>query len=363
MTQNNSPTRRRLITAVAAAGVVVLALWLVLRAPTQNAVGSRAMGTPPALLTEVQSVNLPIKVESIGTVEANERVMLSAKVTEKVEAVLFRDGDFVAREDLLFQLSDREQRAELAEAKAFLETRRRQLERVRSVEETGAVSQTIIDEEKSRFDSAQAAVDLWEARVLDRQIRAPFDGQVGIRQVSPGALVTPGTALVLIADTDPVKVDFSVPERFLASFRPGLEFSATTVAFPGRTFSGAVETVSPVVDPISRAFLVRGLIPNPEGDLRPGLLMMLEVSLGDRDALVAPESVLLPLGENQFVLRLDEDDRAQRIPVRIGQRIPGKVELVEGVELGDRLVKHGARVQPGQQVRIVSKEEVFEGEQ
>ncbi len=339
------------------AGVAAAAV-LIFLPPGEGVPPSQNRPPPPVLVEQIQSETLPLTLESLGTVRANEQATLSAKVTDQITGLYFDDGELVEAGQLLVQLNDEEQQALLVEAQSLLQERERQVERIKQVEGTGALSKSLIDEEQSKLTRARAGVSLIEAAIADRNIKAPFSGQVGLRNVSLGELVTPGKTLAVISDLTPVKVDFTAPERFIGSLAVGLEIRATSVAFPGRTFSGEIFSVSPIVDPVTRAAQVRAIIPNEDLALRPGMLLNVVIELGHLETLTVNEAALTPQGEKQFAMQV-ADGVAKRVEVQIGRRLPGKVEVLSGLKAGDSVVTEGFRVVPGQPVTITTEEEVF----
>jgi len=327
--------------------------------PAEEAPEPRGFGPPPVLAEPARREVVADTLEALGTARANELATISSKVSEILESIHFGDGAVVEKGDLLIQLRDAEQRAALADARAQLGERERQLERLRSVGSSGAVSQSAIDEERSRVESARAQVDLFAARVAERRIEAPFAGKLGLRQASPGDLVSPGDALVTLSDLTPMKVDFTAPERYIGRMRPGQRIEATSEAYPGETFVGRIQAVSPVVDVVTRAAQVRALLPNEEQRLLPGMLLNVRARLGEREALTVPESALSPEGDRQYLLVLDGDSVARRREVETGRRIGSRVEIVEGLGEGELVVTHGYRASDGQKVKVVEDEEVF----
>jgi membrane fusion protein, multidrug efflux system len=209
-------------------------------------------------------------------------------------------------------------------------------------------------------DISRARLRAVEARLADRLIRAPFDSVVGLRQVSVGTLLTPGTAVATLHDDRQMKLDFSIPELKLGQVTPGQQVTATTRAFPGQVFEGEVAVLDNQVDPVTRSVRVRALLPNPDGLLRPGMLMSTRVASDPRKASVIPEEALLPQGSQQFVMLVDEGSDAPQVSrqaIRIGERLAGAVEVLEGLEPGQLVVTHGNfRVQPGQPVRIKAEQ-------
>ncbi len=333
--------------------------YFFLAPPSGQVEQSREGGPPPVLVTRIETEIIDETLEALGNVLANEQATLIAKVTERVDSVYYSDGEYVEAGKLLIQLNDEQQKAALAEAQAQLDERERQLSRVREVESSGALSRSAIDEEQTRFTMSQARLDLIQSDLNDRQIRAPFDGLLGLRNISPGELVTPNKALVTISDLTPIKVDFTVPERYIGAIHEGQRIYATSISYPDKEFSGTIRSISPIVDSISRAAQARAFISNEDTLLRPGMLLQVNINLGQRERLTVPESALKPVGNRTFVMRLDEENVAHEVEVTIGERYVGKVEVASGLEKGDTVVTHGFRARPGQQVAVKTEDEVF----
>ncbi len=347
------------VSAIVCLGLIALAAYFIFAPAAEPEAAQDATPPPPVITTQVEEVLWNDTVNALGTVRANEQAMLAPKITERVTAVNFESGQHVKKGELLVQLNDAEQQAELEEIQAGLDERSRQLERVRSVENSGALSRSVIDEEVSRFNMAKAQVDLAQARVEDRRIYAPFDGVVGLRNISPGELVEAGDDLIEIIDLTPVKVDFTIPERHFAQLKPGQTISARAEAYPDRSFIGEVRFVSPRIDPISRAAQARAFVLNEDFALRPGMLLLVELNFGSTQVLTVPESALSPIGDQQFIYRVNAEGLAERVPVKIGRRQKGIAEILEGLEVGETIVTHGHRARPGQPVSTLTEEQVF----
>lgn len=294
------------------------------------------------------------RIEAIGTLRANESVTLSAKVTEKVARVHFKDGQAVSQGQVLIEFTNDEEGALLAEARATQREAEQQLQRVQELAAKGYATKARLDEQSRAVDGARARARAVEARMSDRVLRAPFAGVLGFRQVSPGTLVTPGTVVTTLDDIDPVKLDFSVPETYLGTIASGQEVYARTAAFPGRAFRGTIETIDARVDPVSRAVTVRALIPNADNALRAGMLATVEVIRDRSTVLLVPEGALVPRDRRQFVWVIGADGKVAQREVTIGRRRPGAVELLTGLTAGEKVVVEGVgRMVPGTQVHSV----------
>jgi membrane fusion protein (multidrug efflux system) len=250
-------------------------------------------------------------------------------------------------------MTSAEEHALLEEARARLAEAQRQYDRVKSLVTQRSASESLLDERRRDLDTTRALLVAIESRLADRLIKAPFDGVLGLRNISPGALVTPGDLITTLDDIGVMKLDFTVPSVFLRDLAPGLAIEARAPAYGERTFEGAVRSIDSRIDPVTRSVRVRALIPNPDGSLKPGVLMRVELLRNPRETLVVPESALLQKGRDHHVMRIDADAKAERVAVKVGARRPGQAEILEGLAAGDRVITHGAdKVRPGQAVRI-----------
>jgi membrane fusion protein, multidrug efflux system len=295
-------------------------------------------------------------LEALGTLRADESVTLSATVTDIVTEVNFRDGQVVEAGQLLVGLQDAEQQAQLRAAQAQRDERRATVNRLAQLQSRNLAPRADVEDAQARLRQVEAEIQGLEARLRNYRVRAPFDGVVGFRNISVGSLVTPGTELVTLDKVDVMKLDFSVPEVFLALLEPGLPLTARSAAFPDERFEGHVENVGSRVDPVSRSVTVRAELANPELRLRPGMLMEVIVQRRSRESVVVPETVLIPSGDRQHVLVIDEEDenRLERREVKVGERRTGQAEIREGLDGGELLVAHGVqRVQAGARVTLL----------
>ena len=296
------------------------------------------------------------RVEALGTTFSNESVVVTASVSDKVTEILFEDGQVVEEGALLVALRRDEQRAALAAAEAVLAERQTAYQRAKQLESRQYTATAQLEERLAALREAEANRDAAAARLADREIRAPFEGVVGLRNISVGTLVTPGDTITTLDDLDPIKLDFTVPAAYLSTIRPGLEIVAATTALPDREFRGEVHSVSTQVDRVTRSITARALIDNPEHALKPGLLMTVQLLKNPRSAVVIPEEALVPVAQNNFVF-LVENGTAVRREVKTGARRPGDVEILSGLAEGDLVVTHGTmRLRDGQAVSIVEEQ-------
>ena len=284
------------------------------------------------------------RLEAVGTLDANESITVSSKVTAVVTAIRFVVGQQVCSGQVLVSTEDSEARANLAAAQAAALESRNAWERGKQIYGQQLISKSELDQLDAKLKADQARVLAAEAQLAEHTIRAPFAGRVGLRHVSIGALVNAGTEITSLDDTSTMKLDFSVPETFLAATRAGLEIQARTSAYPDARFNGKVATVDTRVDPETRSVAVRALLPNPKGLLRPGMFLTVNLIRERVDALLLPEQALVPEQDRQYVFVVVADGelrKAMKREVRIGRRQPGIVEIVEGLAAGEQVIVEG----------------------
>ncbi len=321
--------------------------------------GAGATEGPAVIVSEARLESFVDQVEALGTLRANESVVITSSVSDIVSAVHFDDGERVKTGQVLVELSSAEERAELLEAEATVAEARSQHERVLELARKGTEAKALLDERRRQLDTALARRKVVESRLRDFTVRAPFAGVVGMRNISMGALVAPGDNITTLDDDSVMKLEFSVPSVFLPTLRPGLKISATTSAYGERLFTGKVHSVDSRVDPVTRSVLVRAVVPNPDRSLKPGMLMSVLLQKDPRQAVVIPESALLPQGRVQHVLVVDPsaDNRVERREVQVGARRPGQVELTSGLAAGELVITRGhERARPGVNVVIQATE-------
>lgn len=323
-----------------------------------------AAATVPALkvyAADVSAQEIFDEVEALGTLKANEHVSLAATVTELVTAVYFDDNQRVKKGDLLLEMDTREEVAELAEEEATLSEARRQLKRLVPLAAKGAASKTTLDESRAEVERAKARIAAIKARINLRRITAPFDGIVGLRNISVGALAKSDTTITTIDDDSLMKLDFTVPSLYLRSLKPGLKIEASSKAFGGEKFEGEITGIDSRIDPTTRAITVRARIKNPERILKPGLLMHVSLQTQKRTALVIPEECLIPVGDEYFVLLVVKKDdlmTVKRQKIEIGSRKKGEVEVVSGLQKGERIISEGLmKAKPGKPIEVIAAEQ------
>ncbi|TXI73883.1 MAG: efflux RND transporter periplasmic adaptor subunit, partial [Dokdonella sp.] len=272
--------------------ILIASASLVLAACTSKEPAERGRVSAPAIPVTtalVEPMQWVDTIEAVGTTKARESITLTAKISDTVRKINFQDGQHVDAGDVLVELTSGQQVAALAEAQATFKDAERLMSRNNDLVSQGTVSRQVADTERATHDSAQARVAVLRAQLADRVVPAPFSGVLGLRQVSVGALVTPGTVITTLDDIDTVKLDFSLAERYLAAVRTGLAIVVTTAAYTDRRFEGTVISVDSRVDPMTRSFLVRAEMPNADHALRAGMLMTVKLLQPAREVLGVPE--------------------------------------------------------------------------
>ncbi len=281
-------------------------------------------------------------VEGVGTAFANEQTILTSPVTERVERVNFKDGQRVRRGEVIAVLSRAEEVADLKGVEARAREAQQQLDRLRNLQERGFATNAQTDAQLALANAAQADANAIRAQIGDRIIRAPFDGVIGLRRISPGTVVSSGSAIAMVSDISSIKLDFTLPESFLSAVKIGQSIEAKAAAYPDEVFLGNVESIDPNIDSMSRAVTVRARLSNTDARLKPGMLMTVKVVSNPRTALAVPETALIALGEQQYIFRIDKDNIARKTVVETGMRADGMVEIRSGkLAKGDRIVADG----------------------
>ena len=323
--------------------------------------GARGPGGPVAVeVGKVQRMRLEDDAQAVGTLRSNQSVVLRPEVSGRIVKLAFQDGQRVRRGQLLVQLDDTLQQAQLKQAEAQAGIARTNLQRSRELVAQNFVSQSAVDQNAAALDVTLAQVALAQAQAARMQVLAPFDSMAGIRLVNLGDYVKDGADIVKLDDVSSVWVDFRLPERFLSRIKPGQDVETTLDALPGRKLKAVVGALDSQVDADGRSVLVRARLANPDGVLRSGMFARARVVFSVReDALVVPEEALVPQGDKQFVVLVMPGDKgpvSKRVEARVGQRVAGKAELLSGVSDGDTVVLAGqARLMraDGQALRVV----------
>lgn len=302
-------------------------------------------------------------IEAVGSLRSRQGTMVRAEMGGRVTQINFRDGQPIRKGQLLVQLDDRLQRAQVRQAQAELSISQANHKRNRELVAQGFISQRGVDESAAAVQVAQAKAELASATAARLRVLAPFDGVAGLRNISVGDYLKDGADIVNLEDMAAMYVDFRLPERLQARVRPGQAARVLVEALPDRAFAAVVQAVDPQIDANGRSLGVRGCIDNRLLQLRPGMFARVSTRLGDdRPALMIPEEAIVSQGGRQTVVRLQRAEgkdgqpawTSQRVDVQTGTRLAGQVEIVRGLAADDRIVTAGhQRIQrDGMPVRL-----------
>lgn len=338
---------------------IIVAIFLKESQNNNQQNGGRGPGEIPVEVITVAPTRIQVRAESVGTAFARESVEVTANVTDTVESIHFEDGARVKKNDILVVLTHNEEDAELKSAQANLAEQEREVKRLQGLIASKSVSQNTLDERLTMRETAQHRVESVQARLRDRFIRAPFDGVLGLRQVSPGALVSPGTVITTLDDTSIIKLDFSLPAVHLRALENSRLVEASSPALGDSLLQGSVTSLDSRINTTDRSIKVRAEVANTNGRIKPGMLMHVGLLLEDRDGLMIPESAIVQRSDEHFVYKVvgGEEPRAQLQLIRVGVRQTGNVEIIAGLQSGDKIVTRGASLlSDNRRIRIVNQE-------
>lgn len=320
--------------------------------------GGPGGGGPTVVVAQARMHTFTDGLQALGTAQARESIVLTPKVADTIRLLRFDSGDRVRRGQVLVEMSNVEQAADLAEARAANEAAQEELRRYQELYERGFASQARLDTVRAAADAAAARVNAGGSRIADRTITAPFSGVVGLRTASPGQYVRPGDQIGTLDDISEIKLDFDVPETRVATVAAGVEIVARAGAYPDRIFLGHIANVDSRVDPTTRTVRVRAMLPNSDETLRPGMLMTVEVRSNPREALAIPEIAILDQADGAYVYRVaarDGGQAAELVRIQTGQRSGGMAEVLAGLEIGDAVVTEGVQsMRPGLPIQVAA---------
>jgi len=295
------------------------------------------------------------EIQALGTARANESIEIRPRISSIVTRVAFTEGQLVREGDLLIELENSEVRAGLAVAEAALSESLSTYNRSEALASTQAISASSLEQLRATMQVHQAQVAAARARLENTVIRAPFSGRVGLRRISPGGFVDNSTIITTLDDTEIIKLDFSIPEAFLTVVAGGMNIVARSLVYPDRSFAGTVESIDTRLDPVARSVRVRAVLSNPDGALKPGMFLTVDLQRDRGEVLVAPEEAIVPERDEQFVFQV-VDGKAVKRRVTLGRRVPGLVEITGGISSGDLLITEGThKVREGSAVEIVNR--------
>lgn len=350
------------VTAYGVGGALIAALlagsvWLFAQ-PKRTA----GPGGPPggfAVPVEAQLVRVGLRrreAEAIGTLRSWESVVVKPEVTGRIAKINFEEGTLVKAGEVLVELDTAEAEAELLRAKAALEWAKETYQRAQTLRRQGSGSVAALDKAQAEFAAAAASLKLAEAKLAKMRLVAPFDGVIGLRKVSVGALLVPGQEIVNLEQINPLKVDFKVPEMLLAAVKVGQTIRLRLDAMGSRSVEGTVYAIDPLLETGGRAIVLRARIPNPDGALRPGLFARVVLTIDEKhDAIFVPEQSVLPGSDGSKSVFKAVDGKAVMTRVELGERIKGEVEIAGGLKAGDVVVTAGLpKLRPGVSVCLLA---------
>ncbi len=313
------------------------------------ATGGERRAVPVDTVT-VERATLARKVEAVGTTRARQSIDVRPAASGRVVELAFSPGARIDEADVLVRLDSASEEADVAEARAERREAELALERARALAERNNVAAATVDGLEAAFEAADARLRRSEKSLDDREIRAPFAGIIGLKQVDVGARVDEDTVIATLDDLAEIEIDFRAPEIHFGEVSAGQKIEATSAAFGNRSFEGSIATIDSRIDPVSRAFQVRAKIPNPDLTLPAGMFMLVELTLAERDVLTVPEGAVM-LSDRQASVFVIEDGVAERREIELGQREIGRVEVVDGLAEGERVAVTGLqRLRPGSAV-------------
>lgn len=332
---------------------ILIGIPAVIKLQQFEAMGAAQMEMPPETVTSEQARkdSWPRSVSATGSLVAVQGVTVSAELGGKIELIDFESGDRVKKGDLLIRLDVTAEQAQLRSAEAAAKLAKINLDRNRGLRANKTVSQSDLDTSEANYKQATAQVDNVRATIAKKTLRAPFAGQLGIRQVNLGQIIDQGTAVVTLQTIDPIYVDFSLPQHQFSLLNQGTPIQVTTDAAPGQVFQGKIIAVNPEIDESTRSVRARATLSNKGELLRPGMFANVEVMLSDEDeVLIIPATAVLyaPYGDTVFVIEESENEAGgkkqqvlrQQI-IRLGETRGDYVSVVDGLKEGESVVSSG----------------------
>lgn len=358
---------RLIVISLAVAGLIGLGYvaYNVNRAPAAGAAapagGPGKPGGPPggfAMAVEVAKVvaaDFSDEASAVGSLKSNESVMLRPETAGRIAAIGFKDGAIVGKGAVLVTLDAAVQEAELQQAKANLALAQTNFQRNQELVAKKFLSQQALDTSSANLKVQQAAVQLADAKVSKTRLKAPFNGMLGLRNVSVGDYVKEGQDLINIEDIATLRMDFKLPETYLGRVKKGQALELSSDALPGQSFKALLDAVDPLVDQGGRAISARARLDNDSGKLRPGMFVRVRLLFGERkDVLMVPEQAIVP-GAQPAVFKV-VDGKAMLAKVKIGVRRAAQVEIVDGLVGGDVVVTAGQlKLRDGAPVRAIGE--------
>jgi membrane fusion protein (multidrug efflux system) len=345
--------------------IAVISLMLIFGAfrlllPSGTAQPAAGAGPHATQVTAIAAIDRPFtdSIDALGTAKGQQSVNLSANNTELITAVHFQDGAMVRAGQVLVELKSTEERADVTNARAAVDVAQSNYDRYNSLAQAGFLAPAAMDQYRAALRQAQAALDAANSREQDRVIRAPFSGRLGMTDIAPGTLISPGATVVTLDDTTTMRVDFDVPDRFLPALKVGAPIVARPDPYPDQTIQGHVALVDSRIDPNTHAIRARAEFANPNNLLVPGMLMHIAIENGQRTAVAVPEAAVQTEGDQSYVYEIVHQGGktiARQTPVDVGVDEGGFIEIRNGLLAGTQIVADGlSRVEPNAAIRIAA---------
>jgi membrane fusion protein (multidrug efflux system) len=332
--------------------LVLIIMAIIWRYYSDSQSSQRPRSDTQVVLFEVKQSEIIESLEAIGSARAAESVMLTVSVTDKVSEISFKQGQFVKKGQVLLTLANDEELAQFNVAKIELAEQKREYKRIESLVKQKSVSGSELDRLQSSIDTARARIDQAEATLKDRVITAPFDGLLGLRNVSVGALLTPGDPITTLDSVANLEMDFDLAEIYLPRIKVGQAINALSIAYPELMFKGEIVTLDSRINPTTRSIKVRATIQNEDALLRPGMLLTLDLIDQQRVTKMLPEEAVFMRATKHLVYKVSPEMIVSEQAIEIGIRQNGQVEVLNGLAVGDKIVLQGLlKVKTGSKVK------------
>lgn len=337
-------------------GLALLLLFLAIMGYISYKGTAPSLKTPPLKSLTVYKLKKELfaeEISTVGTAKAKDSVVLSANVTENIKEIYFTDGQKVKKGDIIIELSSGEESASLKAAQEIEKEKKQQFERSQALFQKKIVAEAKLEQDTSDFKEAQANVEKAKATLADRLIIAPFDGVLGLKNVSVGALVTPGTPIVNLEDIDEIKIDFDLSEKFIGQVKEKQTITAYSEAYPNEKFKAKILSLDSQIDPVTRTFKARAVIKNEDHRLKAGMFLLITLIAEKKETLFIPEISTLAEGDEKYAFKVSKGNILEKIKIGIGYRLKGKIVVLKGLKENDLIVYEGIKLcRPGEKIEI-----------
>lgn len=335
--------------------IITLLLGLCVYLYLPSSQGEQLGYTPAATQVTAHTVaseENAVLIEAIGSARANQAIYIKSAQNDYVTDIFFNDGDLVSKGQKLVQLQSQQEELTVKELAINLREEKRQLERLTELSRSQATAKSLLEEQLSRVDATQAQLENAKTKLAEMTIKAPFSGILGKRQISIGAYVSNTTIITSLDDISIIKVDFKVPEKYLAQLSLGMKVMTQNDAYPEKTFTGKVTHVSARIDAVTRSVEVTASFSNKSGLLRPGMLLNTALQLSSDQAMMVPEKAVIPQQDKHYVFQI-EDGVATKVEVHVAGRHNGWVAIDQGISNGQQIVTEGIiKIRSGSKVTV-----------